>query len=80
MGQEVVSKFTSDSSSEYHGFWSRAFKRQNALIISDTTLEGSPVTSDFYQREHMSSEEGGGAYGALVPLSDSVGGGLFVCV
>lgn len=69
--------------SEYHAFWREAFSRNNTLIISDVTTDGSPRRSDFFEmrKQNIKGEHTGyGPYGIQVPLVDLEGSGLFSCV
>ena len=60
---------------DYHSFWSQSFDVNRTFIISDTTLDGSPVGLDFFEmRRRVNNLRSGqvqfgyGPYGALIPL------------
>jgi len=77
---------------EYHAFWAKTFtgleKDDNAtLIISEPTLEASPVGLDFFELRRRNKQVfGGGKYdydygpfGVLIPMIDYDGAGFFHC-
>jgi len=63
--------------SDYHAFWTQAFKVNRTFIISEKTFTGTPISVDFFEMRRRIGKNFNadvrfsyGPFGALIPLMD----------